>query len=86
MQVMIAASNSMHRQDFVVLESAVTKIPNDTTIEPLTLPKIDVAVHTLSLNKTTMGIANTSPVDHTADESLLERNFCTSDTNMNSYL
>ena len=69
----------MQQQEPVVLESATTKLLNDTKIELMTAPTKDLVVDTISSKNTTMGIANTSPVDHTSDDGLLERNPCTSD-------
>ena len=46
----------------------------------MTVPTKELVVDIISLSNTTMGIANTSPVDHTADDGLLECNPCISDT------
>ena len=46
----------------------------------MTAPTIDEVADAKSLNNTTIGIANASPVGHTADDGLSERNSCTSDT------
>ena len=73
MQAM-SATIPMHQQEPVVLNNATTKLPNDTKIEPMTVPTKDMVVNTVSLNNTTMGIATTSPLDHTADGGLLESN------------
>ena len=79
MQAMCATS-PMHQQEPVVLKSAFTNLPNGTKIEPMTTPKDDMVVNTISLYNATMGIANTSPVNHTADGGLLESNYTTDDT------
>ena len=76
------ATNPMQHQEPVVRESATTKLSNDSKIEPMTAPTRNLAPtrDTISWNNTTMGVANTSPVDHIADDGLIERNPCTSDT------
>ena len=61
-------------------ENVTTKLSNDTKVEPITAPTIDEVAHAISLNNTTIGIANASSMGHTADDGLLERNPCTSDT------
>ena len=64
----------------VVRESATTKLSNDTKVGPMTAPTIDEVADAISLNNTTIGIANASPVDYIADDGLLKRNPCTNDT------
>ena len=59
---------------------APNQIANDSKIEPMTAPTNDLVVDTISWNNKTMGVANTSPVDHIADDGLLKRTPCTSDT------
>ena len=76
----MCATTPRHRQEPVVLKSAFTILPNDTKIEQMTTPTEDMVVNTKSLNNTNMGIANTSPVDHTADGGLLESILTTDDT------
>ena len=63
----------------VFLEKAKTKLPNDTKIEPMTASTFE----RFFLNNTTMDIANTSHVDHTADVGLLESNPGTDDKKTN---
>ena len=46
----------------------------------MTAPTKDMVVDTISLNNTTMGMANRAPVDQNADDGLFERIPCTSDT------
>ena len=75
-----SAAIPLHQQEPVVLESVKTKLQDDTRIEPMTAPTEDVVVDTISLNNSVMCMANTSPVYCTADDRLLERNNCTSDT------
>ena len=77
----ISAPIPLHQQKPAVLESAINKLPNNLKLEPMTAPTKFAAPtkDTRSLNNTTTGIANTSPVDHIADDGLLESNPCTSD-------
>ena len=79
MQAMYATTPS-HQQEPVFLKNVTTKLSNYTKVEPITAPTIDEVADAISLNNTTIGIANASPVGHTADDGLLERNPCTSDT------
>ena len=76
MQAM-CATIPMQQQDLMALESATTQLPNNSK---RTAPTRDLVVDAKPLNNTTIGIANTSIVAHTADDGLLERNPCTSDT------
>ena len=69
-----------HQQEPVVLEDATTKLPNDIMVKPMTAPTQDVGVGTISLNNATMGMAITSPGDHTPRGGLLESNHGTDDT------
>ena len=46
----------------------------------MTAPTFDEVADAISLNNTTIGIANASLVGHTADDGLLERNTFTRDT------
>ena len=64
----MSAAAPLHQQEPVVLQSAKTKLPDDTRIEPMTAPTKDMVVDTMSLNNTVMCMANTSPVDRTADD------------------
>ena len=80
MQVMCATTPS-HQQEPVFLKSVTTKLSNDTKVESMTAPTIDEVADAISWNNTTIGNANASPVRHIADNRLLERNPCTSDTN-----
>ena len=66
MQVTSAAIPK-NQQDPVVLEGATTKLPKDTKVKPMAAPAKNMVVDAISLNKTTMGMANMSYVDHTAD-------------------
>ena len=77
MQAMGATTPS-HQQELVFLKSVPTKLSNNTKVEPMTALTIDEAADAISFNNTT--IANASSVGHTADDGLLKRNLCTSDT------
>ena len=79
MQAMYATTPS-HQQEPVFLKNVTTKLSNYTKVEPITAPTIDEVADAISLSNTTIGIANSSPVGHTADDGLLERNPCISDT------
>ena len=76
MQAM-CATIPMQQQEPMALESATTQLPSNSK---RTAPTRDLAVDTKPLNNTTISIANTSIVAHTADDGLLEGNPCTSDT------
>ena len=76
MQAM-CATIPIQQQEPMALESATTQLPNDSK---MTAPIRDLVVDTKPLNNTTIGIANTSIGDHTADDGLLQLNPCTSDT------
>ena len=65
---------SMNQQGSVVLESAITKLPNGTKVELMTTSTQNMGVDTISLNNTTMGIITMSPVDRNADCGLIESN------------
>ena len=62
----------MHQNELMLRENVIIKLPNDTDVE------LQMGVYTMSLNNTTMGMANTSPVHLTTDNGLLERRRCTS--------
>ena len=76
----MCATIQLQQQEPVVRKSATIKLPYDSKIEPMTVPTKDLVVDTISWNNTTIGVANTSPVNPIADDGLLERNPCTSDT------
>ena len=58
---------------------ATIYIPNNTEVEQMTPPTKDMEVDPLFLDSTTMGIADTLPIYHTAGCGLLEGNPCSSD-------
>ena len=60
--------------------NATATISNDTTLESVTPPVRDMGVDPISLDTTSMGIADTIHVYHAGDNGLLEGNPCTSDT------
>ena len=68
------AANPLCQEEPVVLKSASTKSSDDTKVELMTVLTHDMGVDTVSLNNTTMGMANTSPMDYNADSGLLDRN------------
>ena len=74
------AANLLREEEPVVLESATTKLPDDTKVELMTAPTHDMGVNTVSLNNTTMGMAHTSPMDHNADGGLFDCNPGINDT------
>ena len=64
----------------VHLRNADINISNDAESEPLTPPKKDVGVDPISLDTTTMCIADTLREYHAGDNGLRERNLYSSDT------
>ena len=76
----IAQMQSINAVVQVYLRSATINIPNDAEAEPMTTPTGDMGVDTISLDTTTMGIADTVPEYHASDNGLLERNLCSSET------
>ena len=64
----------------VHLRDADINISNDAESEPLTPPTKDMEEDPISLDTTTMCIADTLPEDHAVDNGLRERNLYSSDT------
>ena len=62
------------------LRSAIIIIPSDAEAEPMTPPIKDMGVDPISLNTSTMIIADTLPKYHADDNRLRERNLYSSDT------
>ena len=62
------------------LTNADINVSNDVKSEPLTPPTKDMGVDPISLDTTTMGIADTLPEYHAGDNGLRERNLYSSDT------
>ena len=75
-----SAATPSHQQVLVVLETPTVIIWNDTILESVIPPARDMGVDPISLDTTTMGIADTLLVYHADDNGLLEGNPCTSDT------
>ena len=75
-----SAGTPLHQQELVVLKNAIVTKPNDTKLESVIPPARDFGVDTISLDTTTLGIADTLPIYHAGDNGLLEGNPCTSDT------
>ena len=63
----------------VAFESATNNFPNDAETEPMTPPTKDMGVDSKFWGTTTMGMADTLPINHTANYGLLEGNPCPSD-------
>ena len=69
----------------VHFEGVTINIPNDAEAEPMTPPTKDIGVDPISLDTTTVGIADTLPEYHAGNNGLLERNFYSSETKNNEY-
>ena len=61
------------------LSSATINVPNDAEAEPMTPQTKDMGVDPISLDTTTMKIADTLPKYHTGDNGLRERNLYSDD-------
>ena len=77
---MRATSAAIPNPEHVVRGGAMTKLPNNTKVEPKTAPTKGVDVDTISLVTTTIGISTISPAYHTVDNGLPEGNPYSSDT------
>ena len=75
----LAQMQSINADVQIHLRSATINIPNDAEAEPMTPPTKDMR-DPISLDTTTMGIADTLPEYHAGDNGLLERNLYSSDT------
>ena len=64
----------------VHLINADINIPNDAEAEAMTPPAKDMGMDPMSLDTTTMGVADTLPEYHAGDNGLLERNLYLSET------
>ena len=62
------------------LRSATINISNDAEAKPMTQPTKDISLDPISLDATTMSIADTLPEYHAGDNRLRERNLYSSDT------
>ena len=65
----------------VHFDCASIPIPNDAYTEAMTPPTKEMVVDPMFLDTTTMGMADTLPIYHTAAYRMLERNPCSSDSN-----
>ena len=77
---MLAQLQSINADVQIHLRSATINIPSDAEAEPMTPPTKDMGVDPISLNTSTMNIADTLPKYHTGDNRLRERYLYSSDT------
>ena len=76
----LAQMQSINAEVQAHLRNAEINVSNDVKSEPLTPLKKDMGVDQISLDTTTMGIADTLPEYHADDNGLRERNLHSSDT------
>ena len=76
----LAQMQSINAEVQAQLRNADINVSNDVKSEPLTPPTKDMGVDPISLETTTMGIADTLPEYHAGDNGLRERNLYSSDT------
>ena len=76
----LAQMQSINADVQIHLRSATINIPSDAEAEPMTPPTKDMGVDPISLNTSTMSIADTLPEYHAGDNRLRERNLYSSDT------
>ena len=76
----LAQMQSINAEEQAHLRNADINVSNDVKSEPLTPPTKDMGVDPISLDTTTMGIADTLPEYHAGDNGLRERNLYSSDT------
>ena len=76
----LAQMQSINADVQIHLRSATINIPSDAEAEPMTPPTKDMGVDPISLNTSTMIIAETLPKYHAGDNRLRERNLCSSYT------
>ena len=77
---LLAQKQSINAEVQAHLTNADINVSNDVKSEPLTPPTKDMGVDPISLDTTTMGIADTLPEYHAGDNGLRERNLYSSDT------
>ena len=77
---LLAQMQSINAEVQAHLTNADINVSNDVKSEPLTPPTKDMGVDPISLDTTTMGIADTLPEYHTGESGLRERNLYSSDT------
>ena len=76
----LAQMQSINAEVQAHLRNAEINVSNDVKSEPLTPLTKDMGVDPISLDTTTMGIADTLPEYHAGDNGLRERNLYSSDT------
>ena len=77
---LLAQMQSINAEVQAHLTNADINVSNDVKSEPLTPPTKDMGVDPISLDKTTMGIADTLPEYHAGENGWRERNLYSSDT------
>ena len=77
---LLAQMQSINAEVQAHLTNADINVSNDVKSEPLTPPLKDMEVDPISLDTTTMGIADTLPEYHADDNGLRERNLYSSNT------
>ena len=80
MEKLLAQMQSINAEVQAHLTNADINVSHDVKSEPLTPPTKDMGVDPISLDTTTMGIADTLPEYHAGDNGLRERNLYSSDT------
>ena len=75
-----AQMQSINAEVQILIRNADMNVSNDVKSEPLTPPTKDMGVDPISLDTTTMCIADTLPEYHAGDNGLRERNLYSSDT------
>ena len=75
-----AQMQSINAEVQVHLRSATINISNDTEAEPMTPPTKVIGLDPISLDTTTMSIADTLPEYHAGDNGFPEHNLCSSHT------
>ena len=76
----LAQMESINADVQIHLRSATINISNDAEAKPMTQPTKDMSLDPISLDSTTMSIADTLPEYHVGDNGLRERNLYLSDT------
>ena len=76
----LAQMQSINADVQIHLSSATINISNDAAAKPMTQPTKDMGLDPISLDTTTMSIAETLPKYHAGDNGLRERNLYSSDT------
>ena len=76
----LAQMKSINADVQIHLRSATINISNDAEAKPMTQPTEDMGLDPISLDTTTMSIADTFLEHHAGDNGLLERNLYSSDT------